>query len=338
MNTQMQMPERVIIEETSSEYHGRFILQPLEPGYGVTIGNSLRRILLSSIPGLAIIGVKISDVLHEFQTINGVVEDLSEIILNLKEVRMRAEDKKLSKVNLQFKGPGTWTAKDIQDAAPLLEVMNPDHHICTIAEDGEFDVELRLGRGKGYVPADEQVITDYPLGMLPLDSIYTPIQNVIYTIEPYRVGQRTDYDRLIMDVRTDGTITAQEAVHLSAKIMQDHVKYFINIETVEEEPPTVESQEEELKNQERNKIRKILLTPVDELELSVRAHNCLKAANIKTLAELVQLQESELLKFRNFGRKSLAELAEVVLNSGLEFGMSVEQYLKEDAKPIINID
>ncbi|MCO5250363.1 MAG: DNA-directed RNA polymerase subunit alpha [Candidatus Kapabacteria bacterium] len=338
MNTQMQMPERVIIEETTSEYHGRFILQPLEPGYGVTIGNSLRRILLSSIPGLAIIGVKISDVLHEFQTINGVVEDLSQIILNLKEVRMRAEDKKLTKVNLQFKGPGTWTAKDIQDAVPTLEVMNPDHHICTIAEDGEFDVELRLGRGKGYVPADEQVITDYPLGMLPLDSIYTPIQNVIYTIEPYRVGQRTDYDKLIMDVRTDGTITAQEAVHLSAKIMQDHVKYFINIETTEEEPPSVESQEEELKNQERNKIRKILLTPVDELELSVRAHNCLKAANIKTLAELVQLQESELLKFRNFGRKSLAELAEVVLNSGLEFGMSVEQYLKEDVKPIINLD
>jgi DNA-directed RNA polymerase subunit alpha len=338
MNTQMQMPERVIIEETTSEYHGRFILQPLEPGYGVTIGNSLRRILLSSIPGLAIIGVKISDVLHEFQTINGVVEDLSEIILNLKEVRMRAEDKKLTKVNLQFKGPGTWTAKDIQNAVPTLEVMNPDHHICTIADDGEFDVELRLGRGKGYVPADEQVITDYPLGMLPLDSIYTPIQNVIYTIEPYRVGQRTDYDKLIMDVRTDGTITAQEAVHLSAKIMQDHVKYFINIETTEEEPPSVESQEEELKNQERNKIRKILLTPVDELELSVRAHNCLKAANIKTLAELVQLQESELLKFRNFGRKSLAELAEVVLNSGLEFGMSVEQYLKEDVKPIINLD
>lgn len=338
MNTQMQMPERVIIEETSSEYHGRFILQPLEPGYGVTIGNSLRRILLSSIPGLAIIGVKISDVLHEFQTIPGVVEDLSEIILNLKEVRMRADDKKLSKVNIQFKGPGTWAAKDIQTANPMVEVMNPDHHICTFADDAEFDVELRLGRGKGYVPAEDQVITDFPLGMLPIDSIYTPIQNVIYSVEPYRVGQRTDYDKLIMDVRTDGTITAQEAVHLSAKIMQDHVRYFINIETIEDEPPSIESQEEELKNQERNKIRKILLTPVDELELSVRAHNCLKAANIKTLAELVQLQESELLKFRNFGRKSLAELAEVVLNSGLEFGMSVDQYLKEDSKPNINID
>lgn len=338
MNTQMQMPERVILEETASEYHGRFILQPLEPGYGVTIGNSLRRILLSSIPGLAIIGVKISDVLHEFQTIPGVVEDLSEIILNLKEVRLRTSDKKLTKVNFQMSGPGKWTAKDIQDANPIIEVMNPNHHIATLAEDADFEVELRLGRGKGYVPAEEQVITDFPLGMLPIDSIYTPIQNVIYTIEPYRVGQRTDYERLILDVRTDGTITAQEAVNTSAKIMQDHVKYFIYIETVEEEPPVVENQEEEQRIAERNKIRKILLTPVEELELSVRAHNCLKAANIKTLAELVQLQESELLKFRNFGRKSLAELAEVVLNNGLEFGMSVEQYMKEEVKPLPIID
>ncbi len=338
MNTQMQMPERVILEETASEYHGRFILQPLEPGYGVTIGNSLRRILLSSIPGLAIIGVKISDVLHEFQTISGVVEDLSEIILNLKEVRLRTSDKKLSKVNFQLSGPGKWTAKDIQDANPILEVMNPEHHIATLSEDVDFDVELRLGRGKGYVPAEEQVITDFPLGMLPIDSIYTPIQNVIYTIEPYRVGQRTDYERLILDVRTDGTITAQEAVNASAKIMQDHVKYFIYIETVEEEPPVVENKEEEQRIAERNKIRKILLTPVEELELSVRAHNCLKAANIKILAELVRLQESELLKFRNFGRKSLAELAEVVLNNGLEFGMSVEQYMKEEIKPLSIID
>lgn len=330
MNTQMQMPDRVIIEETSAESHGRFIMQPLEPGFGVTIGNGLRRILLSSIPGTAIIGIKITDVLHEFQTIQGVVEDTSEIILNLKEVRIKTSDKKLTKVMLQLKGPYVWTAKDIQDAAPTLEVMDPDKIIANLSDDAEFDVEIRLGKGKGYVPAEEQVITDFPVGMLPIDSIYTPIVNVVYSIEPYRVGQRTDYERLVLDIKTDGTISAQEAIHASAKIMNDHIKYFINFEQFEEEAPVQEVVEEEVKLAERNRLRKILLTPVEELELSVRAHNCLKAANIKTLAELVQLQESELLKFRNFGRKSLAELSEVVLLNGLEFGMSVEQYLKDD--------
>lgn len=332
MNTQMQMPDRVHIEESSSEYHGRFILQPLEIGYGVTIGNALRRVLLSSIPGSAVVGVKISDVLHEFQSIHGVKEDVSEIILNIKEVRFKLHDKKVNRILFNLKGPGQWTAKDIQDANPQIEVLDTSHHIATLADDAEFDVELRIGRGKGYVPAEEQTIVDYPVGMLPIDAIYTPIKNVIYTIEPYRVGQRTDYERLILDVRTDGTVSAQEAVHFAAKILNDHIKFFINFEAYEEEQPQVEVVEEEVKAAEKNRLRKILLTPVDELELSVRAHNCLKAANIKTLGELVQLQESELLKFRNFGRKSLAELNEIVDVCGLEFGMNVEHYLKEDPK------
>lgn len=332
MNTQMQMPERVHIEESSSEYHGRFILQPLEHGYGATIGNSLRRVLLSSTPGSAIIGLKISDVLHEFQTIQGVLEDVCQIILNLKEVRFKVHDKKVQRVLFHMKGPGEWTAKDIQDAMPQIEVLDPHHHIATLADDAEFDVELRIGRGKGYVPAEEQNIVDFPVGMLPIDAIYTPIKNVIFQIEPYRVGQRTDYERLILDVRTDGTVSAQEAVHYAAKIMNDHIKFFINFEQFEEEPPQQETVEEEVKAQEKNRVKKILLTPVDELELSVRAHNCLKAANIKTMGELVQLQESELLKFRNFGKKSLAELGEVVEMCGLEFGMNVEHYLKEEPK------
>lgn len=337
MNIQMQMPDRVQIEETSTENHGRFVLQPLEQGFGVTIGNSLRRVLLSSIPGAAIVGVKITDVLHEFQTIPGVVEDVSEIILNLKEVRLKVNDKKAQRVNLHLKGPYSWTARDLQDSTNQFEVLNPDHHIATLADDAEFDVELRIGRGKGYVPAEEQAIADYPIGMLPIDAIYTPIKNVIYTIEPYRVGQRTDYEKLIIDVKTDGTITAQEAVFNAAKIMNDHIKFFITFEEYEEEPQPQEiGADEEARNLERNRLRKILSTPVDELELSVRAHNCLKAANIKTLAELVSLPEGELLKFRNFGRKSLAELAEVVQNFGLEFGMSVDQYLKEEVKPEIN--
>ncbi len=326
----MQMPDRVQIEESSSDFHGKFILQPLEQGYGVTIGNALRRVLLSSIPGSAIVGLKITDVLHEFQTIQGVIEDVSEIILNLKEVRIKNLDKKNQRVLLHLKGPKEWTAKEIQDAAESLEILDPDHHIATLAEDAEFDVELRIGRGKGYIPAEEQQIVDYPIGMLPIDAIYTPIKNVIYTVEPYRVGQRTDYERLILDVRTDGTISAQEAVHHAAKILNDHIKFFINFDEFEEEQQQQELVEEEVKLAERKRLQKILLTPVDELELSVRAHNCLKAASIKNLAELVQLQESELLKFRNFGRKSLAELSDVVQNFGLEFGMSVEQYLKDD--------
>jgi DNA-directed RNA polymerase subunit alpha len=327
----MQMPERVQIEDTTDPNHGRFLLQPLEQGYGVTIGNSLRRVLLSSIPGSAIVGVKISDVLHEFQTIQGVVEDVSEIILNLKEVRMKTSEKKPMRINFHLKGPYEWTAKDIQDASSLVEVMDPDHHIATLAEDAELDIELRVAKGKGYVPAEDHQITDYPIGMLPIDAIYTPIKNVIFTVDPYRVGQKTDYERLILDVQTDGTISAQESVHFASKILLDHIKFFINFEQVEEEAPPQDVAEEEVKEAERTRLRKILLTPVDELELSVRAHNCLKAANIKSLGELVSLQESELLKFRNFGRKSLAELMEVVHQYGLEFGMDIERFLKEDS-------
>lgn len=324
------MPDNILIEETDNPNHTKFILQPLEKGYGVTIGNSLRRVLLSSIPGSAIIGVKISDVLHEFQTIPGVIEDVTEIILNLKEIRLKAIDKKLQKINFNISGPCKWTAKDIQNASELIEVVNEDHYIATLAEDAELDIELRIGRGKGYVPAEEQQMGEYPIGMLPIDAIFTPILNVIYNVEPFRVGHRTDYEKLILDVKTDGTISPVEAVHIASKIINEHIKFFITFEEIEEEPPIQETAADEVKEAERNKLRKILLTPVEELELSVRAHNCLKAANIKNLAELVQLQEQELLKFRNFGRKSLAELSEVVANYGLTFGMNVEKLLKED--------
>ncbi len=332
MNIQMQMPDGVQIDDEVSPNEAKFTMQPLEQGYGVTIGNTLRRILISSIPGAAIIGLKISDVLHEFQTIQGVVEDVSEIILNLKQVRFKILDKKTQRISFHLKGPHNWTAKDIQDASDQIEITNPDQHIAALAEDAEFDVELRIGVGKGYVPSEEQVIVDYPIGMLPLDAIYTPIKNVIYEVEPYRVGQKTDYEKLVLDVITDGTITPHDAVHLAAKIMHDHIKFFISFDELKDEQQQQDLAEEEVKEAERNRLRKILLTPVDELELSVRAHNCLKAANIKTLAELVQLQESELLKFRNFGRKSLAELTEVVQQFGLEFGMNVDRFIKEETK------
>ena len=330
MNTQLQMPDKVQIDEHENQQFGRFTLQPLEKGYGVTLGNSFRRVLLSTVPGTAIIGVKMSDVLHEFQTVPGVLEDVTEIILNLKEIRIKAIDKKISKANFRLKGPGLWTAKDITDACPQMEVMNPDQLIATLADDAEFDVELRFGRGKGYVPAEEHNIADFPIGMLPIDAVYTPIVNVVYNIEPYRVGHRTDYEKLVLDVTTDGSISSQEAVHYSAKILLEHVKYFVSSEDYEEEKVHHENPEDEVKEAERNRLKKILLTPVDELELSVRAHNCLKAASIKSLSELVHLQESELLKFRNFGRKSLAELTDVVRQYGLEFGMNVDKIIRDD--------
>ncbi|MCX6152960.1 MAG: DNA-directed RNA polymerase subunit alpha [Candidatus Kapabacteria bacterium] len=336
MNTQMQMPERVQVDESSTLFNGRFILQPLERGYGVTIGNSLRRVLLSSIQGYAIIGIKITDVLHEFQTIPGVVEDMTDIILNLKEVKIKSDELKPFKVNFHISGPHVWTAKDIQNGSDdLIEVIEPNHYIATIAEDTEFDVELRIGRGKGYVPSEELQLVDYPIGMLPIDAIYTPIVNVLYQIEPYRVGNKIDFEKLSLDVKTDGTVSAQEALHFAAKVMNEHIKFFTSFEDQIEEEKRMVVAEEEVKVAEKTRIKKILTTPVDELELSVRAHNCLKAANITHLWQLVILEESELLKFRNFGRKSLAELIQVVQDHSLEFGMNVEHYLREDKTPVV---
>lgn len=331
MNNNIQMPDKLVIEENDEQSFGRFILQPLEKGYGVTLGNSFRRVLLSSITGTAIIGVKIAGVLHEFQTIPGVLEDMTEIILNLKEVRIKPADKKITKATFRLKGPMVWRAKHIEEACPQMKVMDPELLIATLAEDADLDVELRFGRGKGYIPADEEPTADFPVGMLPIDAVYTPISNVIYNIEPCRVGQKTDYEKLVLDVTSDGTVSPKEAVHYSAKVLQEHVKYFISDEDYEVEEEVKVSPEDEVKEAERQRLKKLLLTSVDDLELSVRAHNCLKAASIKNLSELVRLQEAELLKFRNFGRKSLSELSEVVKQYGLKFGMNVDSIIRDDS-------
>ncbi|MEN9281759.1 MAG: hypothetical protein RL594_694 [Bacteroidota bacterium] len=333
MNMQMQMPEGVVVEELGSAYHARFILNPLEEGYGTTIGNAFRRVLLSSIQGSAIVGIKISDVQHEFQTIPGVVEDMCEIILNLKEVRFRVVDPKApNRVTFRVKGQSVWTAQMIQDAsAGAIEVLDPSKKIATLSNDVDFDVELRIGRGKGYVPAEEQNTTDFPVGMLPIDAIYTPIKNVVFNVEPFRVGQKTDYERLVLDVSTDGSITAKEAVEHSAGILRSHIALLLGVNPSAVSAESVETTATDSEaDRERARVRRILLQPVDELELSVRAHNCLKAANIKSLADLVGLQETDLLKFRNFGRKSLSELAEVVVQNGLHFGMNVDEYLRDE--------
>lgn len=317
------MPDGIVLDEaTYSETFGRFVIQPLEKGYGITIGNSFRRVLLSSLTGLAITSVKIDGVMHEFSTIHGVVEDVSEIILNLKEIRFRAVNPKASTITLSLKGQHTFTAADIQSASSEFEVLNPEKYICTLGPEAAVEIELRIARGRGYVPADENKLPDQPLGTISMDAIFTPIKNVKLLVENTRVGGSTDYDKLTLDITTDGSMSPREALSQSARILLDHVLMFLNFDMV-----TGEEEDKTQEDDETARVRKILLTSVDDLELSVRSHNCLKAANIKTIADLVRREEAEMLKFRNFGRKSLAELGAIVDDFGLQFGMNVDQYI-----------
>ena len=324
----LKMPEAVVLDETSyTNNFGRFTLQPLERGFGVTLGNALRRVLLSSLTGSAITSVKFSGVLHEFTTIEGVVEDVSEIILNLKQVRMKLLSKKPNPINISFNGAGNFTAADIQKNSNEVEILNPDMHIATLNKSAKFDLEIRAGKGKGFVPAAENVSPEHTIGVIPIDSIFTPIKNVKYDVENVRIGDKNDFEKVVLEVHTDGSITPDDALTQAAKIMRDHIQLFINFDIDQEEEQAVSQ-----KDSEKERIKKILLTNVDDLELSVRSHNCLKAANIKNLAELVRRDESEMLRFRNFGRKSLAELMEIVENMGLEFGMDVDSYIKEETE------
>jgi DNA-directed RNA polymerase subunit alpha len=324
----LKMPEAVVLDESAyTNTFGRFSLQPLERGYGVTLGNSLRRVLISSLTGAAITSVKFSGVLHEFTTIEGVVEDVSEIILNLKQVRMKLLSKKPNKIDISFDGQTEWTAADIQKASNEVEILNPELHIATLNKNLKLDVELHVGKGVGYVPAAENVLADQTIGVIPIDSIFTPIKNVKYDVENVRIGDKADYEKLTLEVTTDGSVTPDDALTQAAKILREHVQLFINFDIEQEEEQAITP-----KDTETERIKKILLTPVDDLELSVRSHNCLKAANIKNLADLVRKDEGEMLKFRNFGRKSLSELMEIVENMGLEFGMDVDKYIKEETE------
>ena len=318
----LQMPDTVeVIEE--SDRHGSFILQPLERGFGVTIGNSFRRVLLSSLPGLAITAVKIHGVDHEYSSVDGVKEDVYEIILNLKQVRFKQVEQSGGVVHLKVNKTGVLTAKAISDATPDFEVLNPDQLIATLSENVNLEMELRIGRGRGYVPAEEMDInTEEDLSVMPVDAIFTPIKSVDFDVENVRVGQRTDYEKLVLNVLTDGSINAKEAMTIAGKILREHIENFIT-ETIEE--PF--AQEEEEVDAEKQRIAGLLKTSIEDLNLSVRAYNCLKSANINTIGELVSRDESELLKFRNFGRKSLTELLEVIEEKNLVFGMDVSKYL-----------
>ncbi|MBZ0183905.1 MAG: DNA-directed RNA polymerase subunit alpha [Melioribacteraceae bacterium] len=324
----IKMPDGVVLDEANaSSTYGKFTVQPLERGFGVTLGNSLRRVLLSSLTGAAITAIKVDGVLHEFTNIPGVVEDVTELILNLKKVRFRVINKKTSKIELTLVGPAQFKASDLQNACPDIEILNPNQHLATLNQDAKVVMELRFGFGKGYVPANEQKIADQTIGLIPIDSIFTPIVNAKYDVTNVRIGERNDFEKLVLEVVTDGSITPEDALSSASKILKDHINMFINFD-VEPEEEKVESE----KDLEFERVKKILLTSVDDLELSVRSHNCLKAANIKTLGDLVRKDESEMLKFRNFGRKSLSELIEIVENYNLEFGMDVDKYIKDNSE------
>ncbi len=321
----IKMPESIELDEsTYTNSYGKFTVQPLERGFGITIGNALRRVLLSSLPGAAITSIRLEDVLHEFSTIPGVIEDTAEMILNLKQVRIKLINKRPDKVVLELKGARELKSGDLMVETNDFEVLNPDLHIATLSDDADFRIEFKIGRGKGYVPAEENRLPDQPIGTIPIDAIFSPVKKVSFEIEATRVGQKVDFERLIMEINTDGSITPDDALTYAGKILKDHIQLFINFDIEPEQEESPEIDEEALR------IRKLLRLTVDELELSVRSHNCLMAANIKTIGDLVGRDEQEMLKFRNFGRKSLSELTKILEEKGLYFGMDVDKYLKSE--------
>lgn len=318
-------PSKVQVEAgVNPQAHARVVVEPLERGFGITIGNALRRILLSSLQGASITSVKIDGVVHEFDGIEGVREDVTDIILNLKSVVIRMDSSERKRVLIDVEGPCEVTAGMIQ-SGPEVEVLNKDFVICTLNKGNRFYAELSVECGKGYVPASQNRPKDAPIGLIPVDALYSPVNKVTYFVENSRVGQVTDYDKLYLDVTTDGSVAPEMAVGLSARILQDQLNTFINFEEVHEQPEDVE---DELVF-DRNLLRK-----VDELELSVRSQNCLKNDNVVYIGDLVQKTEAEMLKTPNFGRKSLNEIKEVLAAMGLRFGMEVEGWPPEDLEDI----
>jgi DNA-directed RNA polymerase subunit alpha len=315
-------PRRLEIEEeTLTEYYGKFVAEPLERGFGITLGNSLRRILLSSIQGAAITAVKIDGSLHEFSVLPGVKEDVTDLILNLKEVVFRLHSPGPKNVRIEVTGEKEVTAADIITDADV-DVINTQQHIGILDKGATLKMEMTVKMGKGYVPAERNKEEDMPIGTIPIDAIFTPIKKVNYTVTNARVGQITDYDKLTLEVWTNGTIRPDDAVALAAKILKDQLNIFINFEELPEEPPTED--DEEKKKRDLEALREKLTKGVDELELSVRSANCLKNANIKDIKELVQKTEQEILQTKNFGRKSLNEIKEVLEGMGLNLGMNIK--------------
>jgi DNA-directed RNA polymerase subunit alpha len=318
----LTMPKQVVPDPANTDGYGRFVVEPLERGFGITLGNSLRRVLLSSLQGASVSAVRIEGVLHEFSTLPGVIEDVTEIILNLKQVRLKLHGDGPKKGIFEVKGKGEVRAGDMQ-VDPEVEILNPEMHIAALNRDGDLRMEVEISAGRGYVSADMHSQTDRPIGVIPIDSQFSPVTKVNYTVEATRLGQRIDYDKLLLEVWTDKSILPQDAVAVAAKILRDHFSLFISFE----EP--IEEEVEEEVDEQVMRIRKTLDKSVEELELSVRSSNCLRAAEIKTIGDLVQKSEQEMLKFRNFGRKSLKEIQDILGEMGLSFGMDVTRYLAD---------
>lgn len=319
-----QKPDKVLMLEADN-FYGKFEFKPLEPGYGITVGNALRRVLLSSLEGFAISSVKIDGVNHEFDTIPGVMEDVTNIILNLKKVDLKqlVEETETETVTIPVSGKEVFKAGDISKALSGFEVLNPELVICHLDPSASFNIELTINKGRGWVPADENPVASDDINTLAIDSIYTPIKNVKYTVENFRVDQKTDYEKLIIEITTDGSILPKDALKEAAKILIYHLMLFSD-EKITLEAPETDGNEEF--DEEVLKMRQLLKSKLVDMDLSVRALNCLKSAEVETLGELVVFNKTDLLKFRNFGKKSLTELDELLANLNLSFGMDISKY------------
>lgn len=321
-----QKPDKIVLQK-ANEFEGVFEFKPLEPGFGQTVGNSLRRVLLSSLEGFAISAIRIAGVDHEFATIKGVVEDVVDIILNIKQVRLKQmiadEDITSEKIYITISGKETFRAGDIEDHTNVFRVMNPNLVLCHMEKSVSLEIELTVTKGRGYVPAEENMPKDAAIGVIPVDAIYTPIKNVAYFVENSRVGQRTDYEKLTIEIKTDGTIHPEDAVKQAARIMIQHLM-LISDENITFDDAT--RKEDNVVDEHILHMRKLLKTPLEDLDLSVRAYNCLKAARINSLSEVVRYDTHELLKFRNFGKKSLVEIEELLIEKNLSFGMDLAKY------------
>lgn len=315
-----EMPKRVVKDDAESkDNYARFYAEPFEAGYGRTIGNSLRRVLLSSLEGAAICRVKIKGAQHEFGTLPGVVEDVTDIVLNLKKVILKSYTRDVCTISIDVKGPGEVTAGDFESDGSV-EILNPNHHICTLDRDGRFRAEAEVRIGRGYCPADQNKNEEETLGVIPIDCLFSPVQRVNFSVESTRVGRRTDYDKLVLDIWTDGRVTPDDALTMSAAILRHHLDVFVNYDK-----DLVEFEESEKQiDQEREELRKKLNISVNEIELSVRAANCLNNANITTVGELCQKTEGEMLKYRNFGKKSLNEIKAKLDDLNLSLGMTID--------------
>lgn len=313
-----------IVEKEHTDKFGKFVIQPLERGYGVTLGNALRRVLLTSIPGAAITSIKIENVLHEFSTIKGVKEDVADIILNLKSVRFKLMDTIPDKVDVKLTGPCTFTAADIQKTSDQFEILNPDQYITEISAGATMEMELRIGIGKGYVPAEDNEMPNAPIGTIAIDSIFNPVTKVTFDVQPVP-GAKDPIELLTIEVTTDGSILPHDVLSYSSKVLIEHLRIVESIS----KPKVLEVTEGV--SEEVLKIRTLLNSTIDEMELSVRSHNCLQAAGIKYIYELVSKEENAMLKYKNFGRKSLTELVEKLDEMGLHFGMDIEKYLTDEA-------